>query len=41
MNTITVSYTLIWELSFAPNYKWTECKKCFNAKTGKLIKQVF
>ena len=41
MNTITVDYTLKYELSFAPNYKWTSCGMCFNTKTGRQIKQVY
>jgi len=41
MNSISVNYTLIWELDFAPNYKWSKCGCCFNVKTGKQIKQVY
>ena len=41
MNCISISYTLIWELDFAPNYKWSKCGKCFNSKTNKQIKQVY
>ena len=32
---------LIYELDFAPNYQWSKCKKCFNIKTGRQIKQVY
>jgi hypothetical protein len=39
MNSISVTYTLKYELSFAPNYKWTECGKCFNTRTGRQVKQ--
>lgn len=39
MYTITVTYTLKYELDFAPEYKWTKCNKLFNTKTGREIKQ--
>ena len=38
--TFTVTYSCKYQLSFATNYKWSACGKCFNAKTGRLIKQV-
>jgi len=41
MNSISITYTLKYELNFAPNYKWSECGKCFNTKTGREIKQVY
>ena len=41
MNSISATYTLKFELSFAPEYKWTICGKCFNAKSGRQIKQVY
>ena len=41
MNSISVNYTLKFELSFASNYQWTSCGKCFNIKTGRQIKQVY
>lgn len=41
MNTFSKTYTLKYQLDFAPNYKWTECKKCFNQKTGRQIKQTY
>ena len=40
MNTITITYTLYWQLKSYPEYQFTKCKKCFNIKTGKQIKQV-
>jgi len=40
MTTISINYALHFELSFAPNYKWTKCGKCFNTKTGRQIKKV-
>jgi hypothetical protein len=41
MNTISVTYTNKYELSFAPEYKWTNCNKLFNNKTGRQIKQIY
>jgi hypothetical protein len=41
MNYISITYTLIYHLSFATNYQWTKDGKCFNVKTGKQIKQVY
>ena len=41
MNTISITYTLIYQLSFAHNYQWTKDKRCFNTKTGREIKQVY
>jgi len=32
-------YTMEYELSFANNYKWSKCRKCFNWVTGREIKQ--
>lgn len=39
MERISISYTLKWQLKFAPEYKWTTCKKLFNARTGREIKK--
>lgn len=41
MSSITVTYTNIYEIDFAPEYKFTKCKKLFNNKTGRQIKQVY
>lgn len=41
MNSISISYTLKFELDFAPEYKWSEDNQCFNVKTGRKIKQVY
>jgi len=41
VNTISTTYTLKFELDFAPEYKWTSCGKCFNIKTGRQIKQTY
>jgi len=40
MNTITVTYSLVYELDFAPEYQWTRCNKCFNVKRGTQLRQV-
>ena len=34
---ITVTYEAKWQLIICNNYKWTECKKLINTKTGKEI----
>lgn len=41
MHTISVNYTCKYRLKFATNYIFTTCKKCFNLKTGRMIKQVY
>jgi hypothetical protein len=40
MNTISVNYTLKWQLKFDNKYKWTECGKLFNANTGRMKRKV-
>ena len=40
MNTISISYSLIWQFKDMPNYKISKCKKIFNCKNGKQIKCV-
>lgn len=40
MHTISINYTLKWQVNFAPHYKFTTCKKLINCKTGKFIKKV-
>lgn len=40
MYTFTVKYTCKYQLKFDDNYKWSSCGKCFNAKTGRSIKQI-
>lgn len=37
--TVTVVYTIDYVIDFAENYGFTKCKKCFNLKTGREIKQ--
>jgi hypothetical protein len=41
MSRVSISYTVYWESDFAPEYKWTKRRKCFNTKTGKQLKQVY
>jgi hypothetical protein len=40
MRYISITYTLVWYLSFAPEYGWTKCGKCFNIKRQTQLKQV-
>lgn len=40
-NYISMVYTMEYELSFANNYKWSKCGKCFNWVTGREIKQSY
>ena len=37
--TISKNYDFIWMIDFAPNYKFSKCKKLFNLKTGREIKK--
>ena len=39
MKTFTITYTVEWELLFAPEYVWIKSGECFNTKTGNRIKQ--
>ncbi len=39
MITISTTYDLKWELSFAPEYKFSKCGKCFNTKRGKEVRR--
>jgi hypothetical protein len=41
MKRVSVSYAIKYELDFAPNYQWTECDKCINTKTSRIIRQVY
>ena len=40
MHTISINYTLVWQINFATHYKFSKCKKLFNCKTKKEIKQI-
>jgi hypothetical protein len=39
METISVTYSLVWQFKEYPHLKITKCKKVFNCKTGKQLKQ--
>ena len=39
MDSISVNYALKFQVKFATHYKWTECKRLFNCKTGREIKK--
>ena len=39
MNTISINYTIKYELGFSSNYKWLNDNSCYNIKTGRKIKQ--
>ena len=41
MITISVKYTCKYRIKFANEYVYTTCGKCYNQKTGRLIKQVY
>ena len=41
MSTISITYTLEFQLDFAENYQWTKDGKCFNSKTNRQIKQCY
>ena len=41
MNTISITYTYKYRISFAPNYVFTTCGICVNMRTGRLIKKVY
>jgi hypothetical protein len=41
MNSISITYTYNYQVNFATEYKFTTCKKLFNNKTGRQIKQVY
>lgn len=40
MITISNTYKLKWQLSFAPEYQFTECGKCVNMKRGKEVRRI-
>ena len=41
MNSFTIHYTYKYRLSFAKHYVFSNCGKCYNIKTGRLIKKVY
>lgn len=36
---ILTNYTVLWELKYSPNYKFTKRGICINTKTGRIIKK--
>ena len=40
MPIITINYIAKWRLKSAPHYWFTQCQKCYNTKSGKLINQI-
>lgn len=40
MQTISVNYTFVWQIKFAPHYKFTACKKLINTNRGIIVKKV-
>jgi len=40
MITLSISYTLIWQIKTNPHYKVTKCGKIFNCQRGKMLKRV-
>jgi hypothetical protein len=40
MQTISITYTLVYEISFAHHYKFTKCKKLINCQRCKEVKKV-
>ena len=41
MITISVNYTCKYRIKYAKHYVYTLCGKCYNLKTGRIIKQVY
>ena len=41
MKTLSITYTYIYCISFAPNYVFTTSKLCVNLKTNRVIKKVY
>lgn len=40
MYSFSVTYTCKYQISFANNYKFSICGKCYNSKTQRMIKQI-
>ena len=38
---MSINYTLIWQFKNANHYKVTKCKKVFNTKTNRQLKQCY
>ena len=41
MNTISINYSLIWQFKNDTFYKISKCKKVFNCRTGRKLKQCY
>lgn len=41
MNTISITYELLYQFKDNPIYQVTKCKKVFNTRTGKQIKKAY
>lgn len=41
MYSLSITYTFKYQLKYAPQYKWSTDKRCFNTKTGREIKKVY
>ena len=39
MDSISVNYRLKWQVKDNPNYRWSECGKLFNIKSGRVLKK--
>jgi len=40
MITISKTYTIKYEVSFAPEYKFLSNNECYNSKTGRILRKV-
>ena len=41
MNTISVNYTLVWQIKTATHYQFTKDGRCFNVKTGRELQKKY
>jgi hypothetical protein len=41
MNSISISYALVWRLDFAPEYQWDKDGNCYNVQRGTKLKKVY
>ena len=41
MTSISISYTLVYQLKGHPNYKMSKCGLMFNMKTGRKLKKCY
>ena len=41
MKSISIDYTIKYQLDFAREYVWLNTNKCYNTKSGRLIKQIY